>query len=232
MRIFFYICGLVLLFITQCDNRNIHCPELPEKALRAILGATYNARYMRIELPMEDETGRGGAKRASGHDDQDFYIDENDEEQNPYAGIPAWEVDHIEISKNRKKRHQPKPPKKRNARQALIDKVTKSSSKQDVFQSRPWDCKAEIHWMDLGPDYFPRYIRTIQCKKKNCWYGHYTCKPRWFSVKVLRRSTGQCAKINSKFRIVTMDEVTGDYAEQWEFVEKAVTFCCDCVMDY
>lgn len=227
-----FICGLVLLFVTHCDVRNINCPELPEKALRAILGTTYNARYMRIELPIEDDTSSGGSKRASGHDEQDFFLD--DSEANPYEGIPAWEVDHVEIAKIRQKRHHPSSSgKQRNARQAFLDRVTKSSSsKQDVFQSRPWDCKAEVHWMDLGSEYYPRYIRTIQCKKKNCWYGHYTCKPRWFSIKVLRRSTGQCAKVNDRFRIVTMDAVIGDYAQQWEFEEKAVTFCCDCVMEY
>ncbi|XP_055853824.1 protein trunk [Episyrphus balteatus] len=230
MSIFVYICGLVLLCVTHCDVRNINCPDLPEKALRAILGTTYNSRYMRIELPAEDNTESGGSKRASGHDDQDFFQD--GDEENLYAGIPAWEVDHIEIGKSRPKRHHQEAPKNnRNARQAFIDKMTKSS-KQDVFQSRPWDCKAEVHWKDLGSEYFPRYIRTVQCKKKNCWYGHYTCKPRWFSIKVLRRSTGQCAKVNDRFRVVTMNVVTGDYAQQWEFEEKAVTFCCDCVMEY
>lgn len=230
IRIFHFICGLVLLYsIKKSDVRNINCPALPEQALKAILGTSFNARYMRLDLPIEDDTGTGGSKRASGHDEHDFFLD--DQDQNPYEGIPAWEVDHFELPKSRSKRQQSTSPPERSARQAFVDKITKSS-KQDVFQYRPWDCKAEVHWMDLGSDYFPRYIRTVECKKKNCWYGHYTCKPKYFSIKVLRRSTGQCAKVSQRLRVVTMDAVSGDYAEQWEFEEKAVTFCCDCVMEY
>ncbi|KAI8478916.1 hypothetical protein Bbelb_433590, partial [Branchiostoma belcheri] len=44
-------------------------------------------------------------------------------------------------------------------------------------------------------------------------YGHYTCKPRSFVVKILeqKRMTGDCA-----------------FEDQWHMKEHLLTFCCDC----
>jgi len=79
----------------------------------------------------------------------------------------------------------------------------------------PWQCNSEIIWTDLGSNYFPRYLRTTRCTTENCWYGHFKCRPKAFTVNVLKRIRDSCK-----------DGVDG---QAWVYEERAVSFCCECV---
>jgi len=103
----------------------------------------------------------------------------------------------------------------------------------------PWTCKQEVRWIDLGPDYFPRYLRSMKCTSDRCFYGHYFCRPKAFTVKVLRRLADKCIEIAPKVShsmttsrppILRVSQQAPIFREPWVFEEVAVTFCCECTL--
>lgn len=80
-----------------------------------------------------------------------------------------------------------------------------------------WSCESRIRWQDLGPDFFPRYLRSVECTQTQCYYGHYDCRPRFFTVRLLRRRKGECAALQDAS------------VDLWVWEERAVAMCCDCV---
>ncbi|XP_062557294.1 protein trunk-like [Armigeres subalbatus] len=93
--------------------------------------------------------------------------------------------------------------------------------------SRPWNCEAKIRWMDLGDEYYPRFLRTVECAKTSCWYGHYQCTPRSFTIKILRKRPGECVPIDETHKI-GIEGLPAELSELWVWEERAVNFCCDC----
>lgn len=93
---------------------------------------------------------------------------------------------------------------------------------------KPWVCPSNLLWLDLGRDYYPRYIRTIECLSKSCWYGYYECKPRSFTVRLLRRRQGQCAIKSNERRRIGNSGLDLSMRELWVWEERAINFCCDC----
>lgn len=105
-----------------------------------------------------------------------------------------------------------------------------SQYKSDYTKSsNPWKCDASIKWVDLGPDYFPRFLRSVQCTRHKCWYSFFECKPKSFAVKVLHRRKGMCADA-SNLRKISSFEFHGEFGEVWKWKEVAVNFCCDCAV--
>ncbi|KAG4068680.1 hypothetical protein HA402_002371 [Bradysia odoriphaga] len=202
------------------------CGNLPPTLLTDVLGAAFNSRYMSIDEPKywEDDIDNHqpnsfSTKRNSALV-QPFYVD--DTYALEISNKPAWEVKHAtEVHY-------------RDVRSIDSTDVGLTRSKRDgrrgsrnVRNERPWNCEAKIKWIDLGPDYFPRFLRSVECTKKKCWYNNYVCKPRSFTVKLLRRRNGECVQINQLNRI-TNNELPGDLKELWVWEERAVNFCCDC----
>lgn len=140
-----------------------------------------------------------------------FYVE--DDYAREIADEPAWSVNHVAavppVQQSRKRRS--------------------AAGRHGKGASRQWECESRITWIDLGPDYFPRYLRSVECTSKTCWYGHYKCKPRSFTVKILRRKTGRCtvAKAGNKIGVVGLPS---DLRELWVWEERAVNFCCDCAL--
>lgn len=93
----------------------------------------------------------------------------------------------------------------------------------------PWKCEAIIKWVDLGPDYFPRFLRTVECTKHYCWYKAFVCKPKSFAMKVLHRRKGLCADA-ANLRKISSFEFRSEFGEVWKWEEVAVNFCCDCTV--
>lgn len=91
----------------------------------------------------------------------------------------------------------------------------------------PWMCEATIVWADLGPDYFPRYIRNVECTKHYCWYKTFICKPKSFAIKILYRRKGICADATNLRKNNAFD-FRGQFGELWKWKEVAINFCCDC----
>ncbi|XP_050045955.2 protein trunk [Dermacentor andersoni] len=91
---------------------------------------------------------------------------------------------------------------------------------------KPWGCESRMEWLDLGEDRFPRYLRTVRCMGEACWFTHFQCKGRAFTVNVLKRVAAQPA-CGGEGR-TSPENLPGDLREKWVFEERAVTFCCDC----
>lgn len=100
-------------------------------------------------------------------------------------------------------------------------------SKRDLDYLQEWQCESQIKWTDLGPDYFPRYLRSVECLEKNCWFNIYKCRPRSFTVKILRRKRNRCVTPTPGTQI-GVSGLPNDLKQLWVWEERAVTFCCDC----
>lgn len=90
-----------------------------------------------------------------------------------------------------------------------------SSSSPEQSNTLPWQCESEIIWTDLGANYYPRFLRNVRCTRENCWFGHFRCRPKAFTVNVLKRVRDSCKEDNDQ--------------PEWVYEERAVTFCCECV---
>lgn len=185
---------------------------------------------MSVDSPIieDDEKTVVNSKRGT-QDSKSFYVD--DTYVMELSDKPAWEVTHL--SKEERAHNQKVLFEKS---EQTIDNVTRvqrsherrrsgESSQQPAQARRPWECEAKIKWLDLGYDYYPRYLRTVECTRHSCFYGHFTCKPRSFTVKILRRRRGECVPTKNN---VGNDGLHGDLKELWVWEERAVNFCCDC----
>lgn len=106
-----------------------------------------------------------------------------------------------------------------------VDEKARSKRSKSLQQ---WQCESKIRWMDLGPDYFPRHLRSIECPLRNCWYGFFKCKPKSFTVKLLRRKKNQCVVTKSGSSSSLLSGLPVEVRELWIWEERALSFCCDC----
>lgn len=163
---------------------NEECRDFSEIVLSEILGPAFNKRYMSIKQPIQRDyylsevSVNGDLKRGTTTSMvPSFYVEDD------YAEIlsdePAWIVKHSHVNFNDN-----------------TDWKNDRIKRNDKYKMQ-WECESKIKWMDLGPDYFPRYLRTVECTSKYCWYGHYKCKPRSFTVKILKRRRDKCINVDS-----------------------------------
>ncbi|XP_040158090.1 protein trunk [Anopheles arabiensis] len=232
------------------------CGQLPPPVLTEILGPAFNPRYMSIEEPPVADSGdhANPAGKRDAEPFPPFYVD--DTYSLELSNKPAWEVSHVSESiphgdgdaRVRTRRDlfndiletmaepaadttaaEPddgsNPAAARPVRSFGGKGRTRSPSTGG--SPRPWECEAKIRWIDLGPEYFPRFLRTVECTRQKCWYGHYSCQPRSFTVKILRRRTGECVQ-SDRLRRIGVDGLPGELRELWVWEERAVNFCCDC----
>ncbi|XP_054711058.1 protein trunk-like [Uloborus diversus] len=125
---------------------------------------------------------------------------------------------------------------KRNSRQkrflprnAIVDVKTGKT---------PWTCPWYIHWVDMGSDTFPRFMRSVTCSTATCWFGRLTCRPKAFVVVILRRKRTRCWADDEQIeQLFPMREVRGEsklppeLKEEWVFEERAANFCCECILE-
>lgn len=183
------------------------CTQLSEEELAKILGPAFNPRYMSVHIPnvipikTTNELEEKIQKRK--HMDLRVYLEED------YVHViseqPAWEYQHVtsedlKITENGRRK------------------------KREILQ---WQCKEEWEWIDLGVDYFPRYIQSAKCCQKKCWFGHYTCQPKAFSVKLLRRRRSKCTWASSGSTIGVAG-MPPELRALWVWEERAINFCCAC----
>ncbi|XP_052850919.1 protein trunk [Drosophila gunungcola] len=217
------ICLRLLAVSGSVQDEADYCAELSIQSLSKILGQAFNPRYMSIDPPGEPEekSYQLGYKRSSY--ELPFYADSD---VISVSHFPAWETNHFAMVEKKESSRS----KSLRTRSAFMDRV--SHPRIDGFKQRPWECSSKINWIDLGLNYFPRYIRSIECIARKCWYDHFNCKPKSFTIKVLRRKTGSCIRINDKLILITAEKFENDYTQLWIWEEIAVNFCCECVMLY
>ncbi|XP_018573878.1 protein trunk [Anoplophora glabripennis] len=180
----------------------VPCTELSEVILEETLGAAFNARYMSIDMPSLEVSKN--FKRKVGYD-LDFYVDSEYEDDSDEQ--PAWSVtNHVEETKNI---------------------FSNNRYRRDMDYLQEWHCKSRIKWTDLGPDYFPRYLRSVECLTESCWFNMYKCRPRSFTVKILKRKRDRCVPSAQGPR-TGASGLPRELRELWVWEEKAVNFCCDC----
>lgn len=226
------------------ENRtNQNCEQLSVKILKRLHGPAFDPRYMSISKPMDDEdnvmdpTDNIDRKRKT-KNRPSFYITE--EHTLVLSEEPAWNIEwdkfreEQSLSQTRKKRSvvpislNTKATTDDETDTETIDTDLQRQKRQNSNQSRrsePWRCEKKVTWVNLGPDYHPPHLRTIECTKPKCYYGMFDCKPRHFAVRILQRRRGACADAAS----LRVYGFTGQSAEVWEWVEISVNFCCDCV---
>lgn len=184
-------------------KRNVVCAELPQEVLEEILGPAFNARYMSITEPVEN--GLKDDDSSKRHITPALSFSVNEDYLHEFGDQPAWNVNNYR----------------------KMD--THSRSRRNVKQRRQWECESKVIWTDLGSEYFPRYLRNIECTAKRCWYGLYQCIPQSFTVKVLRRRRGKCIESMSGIKVGQVG-LHNDLKELWVWEERAVNFCCSCAM--
>lgn len=199
--------------ITSSNN----CTEQQADFLRNVLGASFNTRYMSIDPPTDldiayetdptDDPDTNRSQRAavaSPNDRPAFYVDGDE-----YLAQHGESVDAAEAAWSRG------------------PFGSESSTRRKRSAQRPWTCRSHIRWLDLGDEYYPRFLRSVECAKQSCWYGHFKCRPRSFMVRILRRRTGKCVEMaNSEDSYLPTD-----MRALWTWEERPVNFCCDCAMN-
>ncbi|XP_068158495.1 protein trunk [Drosophila tropicalis] len=219
----FWICLEILISTLEAGTQDTYCAELSQKALSLILGQAFNPRYMSIGPPARPTEDAYNFENKRFSHELSFYVDEDVISLGSY---PAWDTNHFTFFE--KKEKDLKQQKDRRSTNIFADK--NAYVKSDLFKPRPWECLTKVNWIDLGLNYFPRYIRSIECVARKCWYGHFNCKPKSFTIKVLRRKAGSCIQISDKLIFITSEKFETDQTQLWIWEEIAVNFCCECVM--
>ena len=82
--------------------------------------------------------------------------------------------------------------------------------------SLPWSCQSRVTWRDLGPQYFPRYVRDVVCLQSKCSFEKFSCQERPYSIKVLHLTDpGSCHLPSSS-------------APKWKMQDVKISLCCEC----
>lgn len=207
-------------------NEIENCDELPVNILKQVHGPAFDARYMSITEPSEkdenifDPLDTMDRKRNAGTNRPSFYITEDHTEL--LSDKPAWSIEwdkfNSQIGTQTRRKRSLVPI-------GVEAKLKRNKRENQPARSEPWQCTRVVKWINLGSDYHPSHLRTVECTQPKCYYNMYDCKPRHFSVRILQRRRGACADATS----LKNYGFTGQYAEVWEWIEVTVNFCCDCV---
>lgn len=84
-----------------------------------------------------------------------------------------------------------------------------------------WTCQTTKVWLDLGAKFFPRHVRSVTCSSSSCWFNHFRCRPKFYTIKVLKKKDGPCVKVYTS---------TGHprFEDYWEYVDHEITVDCEC----
>lgn len=96
------------------------------------------------------------------------------------------------------------------------------------IESHSGGCMAKRQWIDMGSDYYPRYVKSYHCTSNTCdkGFGHLgECKGKHYTTKVLKRIT-----TSDTTSVEDCDQtLPEDLRVAWKLVSVTVTTCCDCV---
>lgn len=214
--------------------------QMSVEELAKLMGPAFNPRYMSITEPADRHSDPSSMKRGAEQEKLRFAVDDTFAQQ--ISDQPAWEVDFVnsglqdrssylleeeneeqldDSSSNYKEATEEQEDlANRDLRWAKWGQPTSGGGGRDKLS---WDCEMDLKWTDLGEDYFPRYLQTVNCGRTRCFNDRYRCKPKSFTLKFLRRHPGKCVN-----RQDSGNGGTNSRWELWTWEERAVTFCCEC----
>ncbi|KRZ13261.1 Protein trunk [Trichinella zimbabwensis] len=228
----------LFLIITKIASAEqaVLCPPTPRGRLLLMLGAGYNSRYMSVDKPTDffmPEFGRLDYDWPATNSDKPFPISHSSVGELNFkveAGHQQVLLENVHnqhilklLSNQRNKstivHSNPKMIKLK--RQIAERSWTEDAAhlEQLTRVDLPWTCEEQANWIDLGESRFPRFVRSVTCSSDRCFYGHYRCRPRAFTVKILRRLTTNC-----------INDDNGQLVEPWVFEEFALNLCCQCTV--
>ncbi|XP_018328229.1 protein trunk [Agrilus planipennis] len=192
------------------------CQEIPKIVLAHVLGSAFNPRYMSINIPFIDNNkyiDDSNKRKVNAY--LPFYVGDDLVTEDKSDDVPAWNVDFGVENLHRS------------------DLLSGTVRKKRVANIKPggphWKCESEVKWIDLGVDYFPRFLRTVECTTSDCWYGRYKCRPRAFTVRLLKRRSDKCDESEISYKS-GVSGLPDELRELWVWEERAVNFCCDCAI--
>lgn len=81
----------------------------------------------------------------------------------------------------------------------------------------------------MEEDVFPPLVETGRCAQSTCMMGLYSCIPRQYAVKVLRRVPDQCNPLPRTAAAAAAGQPNAtSFEEVWAFSEYHVTVGCEC----
>lgn len=97
----------------------------------------------------------------------------------------------------------------------------RSVNVEQITDPAPWTCQTTRVWLDLGVKFFPRHVRSVTCSSNTCWFQHFRCRPKHYTIKVLKKKDGECLRVYSG---------TGSprFEDFWEAVDYKITVDCEC----
>ncbi|CAL8118144.1 unnamed protein product [Orchesella dallaii] len=100
--------------------------------------------------------------------------------------------------------------------------------RNELSESHSGGCMAKRQWIDMGSDYYPRYVKSYHCTGSTCdrGFGEFgECKPKHYTTKVLKK--------NSPVDTTSVEDCDQTLPEalrfDWKLISVTVTTCCDCV---
>lgn len=217
------------------NNSSSDCAIIPLEVLKRLHAAAMDHTYMSADLPYADtelpDAGfKGGRKirRTIHHDPTAF--ETSDAHFEVVSELPAWDIVWNMLNAG-EMRYRREPIE---LKLDLDDPPSPStpSPKSNGFRGRwpsdrvPWRCESQYEWMRLPMDFYPRFLRSVQCTRRTCWlHGNYECTARRASVQLLQRHIGGGCADAANLRQYGFGGAT---AEQWRWVQAEVNVYCEC----
>lgn len=102
------------------------------------------------------------------------------------------------------------------------------TTRNAISESHSGGCLAKRQWIDMGADYYPRYVKSYHCSSNTCdkGFGYLgECTPKHYTTKVLKRiTTADSTSVEDCDQILPED-----LRVAWKLIPVTVTTCCDCV---
>ncbi|CAG7720349.1 unnamed protein product [Allacma fusca] len=114
-----------------------------------------------------------------------------------------------------------------NSQYQFLPNVSQSKLKKKRADAEPlpWICETTYEWKDLGANYYPRFIRTAECKTKFCVQGFFQCQPKNYKTRILKRTLPDDQNLDVDNDEVVLPE---PLQSNWKLVTINVQLCCEC----
>lgn len=202
--------------------------------LKRVHGTAFDARYMSTTKPHEGDklvmelTEQIDPERSANGIWSTFYI--SVEPTLRLSDEPAWKMKWDGLDPSGYYR----PMGKRRSHTLMNDDATELTTlfakldrhkRPNSAHSESWQCQKTIKWLHLGPDFYPPYLRTVECTTSKCYNRQFRCKPKQYAVRILQRHRSEFTDASA----LKIHELTGKSVEVWKWIEVTINLYCDCV---